>query len=199
VFVVAVLLPGTRPSAAQVPDSSLLSVQRVYGSGEFRSESFGPARWLQQGAAYTTLERSPDNTKGQDLVRYDVATGARTTLVPAARLIPAGDTVPLVVEGYSWSTDEKQLLVFTNSKPVWRQNTRGDYWVLNLATGRLRKLGGARARASTLMFAKFSPDGRRVGYVRENNLYVENLATGAIVQLTRDGSRTMINGTFDWV
>jgi dipeptidyl-peptidase-4 len=49
------------------------------------------------------------------------------------------------------------------------------------------------------MFAKFAPDGRRVGYVRENNLYVEDLASGRIVQLTRDGSRTIINGTFDWV
>jgi dipeptidyl-peptidase-4 len=49
------------------------------------------------------------------------------------------------------------------------------------------------------MFAKFSPDGSRVGYVRENNLYVEDLASGRITQLTRDGSRTVINGTFDWV
>ena len=49
------------------------------------------------------------------------------------------------------------------------------------------------------MFAKFSPDGRRVGFVRENNLYVEDLASGAVTPLTTDGSRTMINGTFDWV
>ncbi|MEK7667111.1 MAG: S9 family peptidase, partial [Gemmatimonadota bacterium] len=62
-----------------------------------------------------------------------------------------------------------------------------------------RKLGGPAARPSTLMFAKFSPDGRRVGYVREFNLYVEDLSTGRVVQLTRDGSRTTINGTFDWV
>ena len=49
------------------------------------------------------------------------------------------------------------------------------------------------------MFAKFSPDGGRVAYVRENNLYVEDLASGAITALTTDGSRTLINGTFDWV
>ena len=55
------------------------------------------------------------------------------------------------------------------------------------------------AKPSTLMFAKFSPDGGRVAYVRENNLYVEDLASGAITPLTTDGSRTMINGTFDWV
>jgi dipeptidyl-peptidase-4 len=186
-------------AVAQVPDSSLLSVQRIYGSPEFRPERFGPARWLARGAAYTTLEPSRENPKSQDLVRYDVASGDRTILVPAARLIPSGDSVPLQVEDYSWSDDERQLLLFTNSEPVWRRNTRGDYWVLTLGTGTLRKLGGSRARPSTLMFAKFSPDGRRVGYVRENNLYVEEPATGRIVKLTRDGSRTIINGTFDWV
>ncbi len=187
------------PLAAQVPDSSLLSVRRIYGSGDFSPETFGPPRWLAGGAAYTTLERSRETKGARDLVRYDVESGARTLLVPASRLIPPGDTVPLAVESYRWSDDEHQLLVFTNSRPVWRQNTRGDFWVLDLATWRLRKLGGPRAKESTLMFAKFSPDGRRVGYVREHNLYVEDIATGRITQLTRDGSRTIINGTFDWV
>lgn len=190
----------TAPAAfAQVPDSSLLSLRRIYGSPEFRPDSLGSVRWLAQGAAYTTLERSRETPGGRDLVRYDVATGDRTVLVAAVRFKPAGDSVPLVVEGYSWSRDETQLLVFTNSKPVWRRNTRGDYWVLDLRTWSLRRLGGGSAKPSTLMFAKFAPDGRRVGYVREHDLYVESLATGRIVRLTRDGSRTMINGTFDWV
>ncbi len=195
----AVTLLASAPASAQVPDSSLLSVARIYGSAEFRSESFGPARWLAKGAAYTTLEPSAGHKGSQDLVRYDAQSGARTILVAAKRLIPARDTTPLTVEDYRWSDDERQLLIFTNSKPVWRQNTRGDYWVLDLRTWRLRKLGGFRAKPSTLMFAKFSPDGRRVGYVREHNLFVENLATGRITQLTRDGTRTIINGTFDWV
>lgn len=184
---------------AQVADSSYLSVQRIYSGADFRPESFGPSRWLAQGSAYTTLERSRDRSTGQDLVRYDVQSGERTVLVPAERLIPAGDTLPLTVDGYSWSADQRQLLIFTNTERVWRLNTRGDYYSLNLATGKLKKLGGRRAKPSTLMFAKYSPDGRKVGYVRENNLYVEDIATGLIAQLTRDGSRTMINGTFDWV
>jgi dipeptidyl-peptidase 4 len=191
--------PRLRPALAQVPDSSLLSVERIYGSAEFRPEAFGPVRWLAHGLAYTTLEPSADLPRGQDLVRYDVESGQRTVLVSAARLVPVRDSVPLQVESYSWSADEKQLLIFTNSERVWRRNTRGDFWVLDLRSNRLRKLGGIRAKPSSLMFAKFSPDGRRVGYVRENNLYVEDLATGRIVPLTRDGSRTLINGTFDWV
>ena len=123
----------------------------------------------------------------------------REVLVPAARLIPEGAARPLEIEEYAWSPDQSRLLVFTNSRPVWRLNTRGDYWLLDRASGRLRQLGGADAKPSTLMFAKFSPDGTRIGYVRENNLYVEDVATGAITALTTDGSRTLINGTFDWV
>jgi dipeptidyl-peptidase 4 len=185
-------------AVAQQADSSLLTIGRVFGSGEFATQPFGPSRWLSEGSAYTTLE--PDSGgDGQDLVRYDVEKGTRSVLVASRALVPPGDSVPLEVEDYSWSPDGNLLLVFTNTQPVWRLNTRGDYWVLDRQSGKLRRLGGAQAKPSTLMFAKFSPDGRRVGYVRENNLYVEDVATGTITPLTTDGSRTMINGTFDWV
>jgi dipeptidyl-peptidase-4 len=164
-FTTATALP------AQQADSSLLSVHRIYGTREFRSQSFGPAKWLGDGSSYTTLEGS-EAESGQNLVRYDSERGAREVLVAARQFIPQGDSVPLGVEDYSWSPDLKLLLIFTNTKPVWRLNTRGDYWLLDRTSGRLRKLGGREAKPSTLMFAKFSPDGRRVGYVRENNLYV---------------------------
>lgn len=195
----AVLLPlAVWALPAQQADSSLLTLARVYGSGEFAIQPFGPARWLGDGSAYTTLEPG-DGGQGQDIVRYDVESGRREVLVTGRELIPQGAEDQLEIEDYSWSTDLGKLLVFTNTKPVWRLNTRGDYWVLDRATGKLRQLGGRDAKPSTLMFAKFSPDGGRVGYVRENNLYVEDLASGTITPLTTDGSRTMINGTFDWV
>jgi dipeptidyl-peptidase-4 len=126
------------------------------------------------------------------------SSGRREVLVPVARLVPPGSTAPLEIADYSWSPDGQQLLVFTDTRRVWRTNSRGDYWVLDLGTSALRKLGKG-APPSTLMFAKFSPDGRRVGYVRENNLYIEDLADGSVTQLTRDGSKTLVNGTFDWV
>jgi dipeptidyl-peptidase 4 len=200
--VLAILLSGTltytyTPARAQQADSSLLTVQRIYGSSEFKSQTFGPARWLGDGSSYTTLEEVQGG--GQNLVRYETERGGREVLVSAQQFIPEEDSVPIRVEEYAWSPDTARLLIFTNSKPVWRLNTRGDYWVLELSSGKLRQLGGKDAKPSTLMFAKFSPDGRRVGYVRENNLYVEDLATGAITALTTDGSRTLINGTFDWV
>ena len=181
-------------------DSSLLTVDRIFGSSEFRSGSFGPLAWLSDGLGYTTLERAAGGRAGRDIIRYDAETGARVILVPAARLIPAGDSTPLDVEEYTWSADGRRLLIFTNSQQVWRTNTRGDYWVLDLAGWSLKKLGGD-GPASTLMFAKWSPDGGRVGWVRYGayNIYIEDIASGKLTQLTRDGSRTTINGTFDWV
>lgn len=193
------------PSPAEAPDPSLLTLERIFAAREFRPEVFGPARWLRGGAAYTTVEPSagalpaaPDGKGPRDLVLYDTATGRREVLVPSSRLVPPGASSPLQIDDYSWSPDGQKLLVFTESRKVWRTNSRGDYWVLDLATWALRKLG-SEAAPSTLMFAKFSPDGRRVGYVRENDVYVENILDGRVTRLTRDGSRTLINGTFDWV
>ena len=203
VYLLAVVSAGLGSTlAAQRPaaDTSLLTVDRIFAGPEFRGGSLPSLAWLSDGTGYTTLERAASGKAGQDLVRYDVETGLKTILVPAARLVPPGDTTPLNVEAYSWSADGRRLLIFSNSQQVWRTNTRGDYWVLDLAGWTLKKLGGT-GPASTLMFAKFSPDGGRVGWVRygEYNLYVEDVAGGKITQLTHDGSRTTINGTFDWV
>jgi dipeptidyl-peptidase 4 len=191
--------------AAEIPqkeqDPSLLTLDRIFSPDEFRAQKFGPARWLQHQSGYTTLEPSTAKSGGKDIVRYTPQTGKREIMVPASWLIPKGKTSPLEIEDYQWSPDAKQLLIFTESKQVWRQNTRGDYWALNLRTRELWKLGGeaAEAEPSTLMFAKFSPDSSRVGYVRKNNLFAQDLATRQIIQLTSDGSTTIINGTFDWV
>src|SRR3989475_7362655 len=200
-FIALAALLGSEAAAQRASsDSSFLTVDRIFGSPEFRGGSFGPLAWLSDGVGYTTLERQAGGKPGQDIVRYDAETGLKTILVPASRLTPPGDSTPLEIEEYTWSADGRRLLIFTNSQQVWRTNTRGDYWVLDLAGWTLKKLGG-NGPASTLMFAKFSPDGGRVGWVRygEYNLYVEDVATGKVTQLTSDGSRTTINGTFDWV
>jgi dipeptidyl-peptidase-4 len=182
-------------ASVQAQDVSRLTLDQLFTDFAFSDQDFGPARWLD-GQTYTTLEPSPSG--GTDLVRYDAPTGTHSVLVPARDLVPAGRSEPLRIANYHWSNDHQQLLIFTNTRRVWRINTRGDYWVLDLRTKALQKLGGTAPEA-TLMFAKFSPDGTRVGYVRENNLYVESLADGRITQLTHDGTRTIINGTFDWV
>lgn len=197
IVTIALALPS-RAFAEQTEDRALLTVERIFDSNEFKPESSRTGRWLAEGSAYTTFEDPEDSEKGKDIVRHDPRTGDREIIVPARRLIPPGKSKPLSIKGHTWSKNQKKLLIFTNSKRVWRTNTRGDYWVLHLDTWKLQKLGGD-AKPSTLMFAKFSPDGRRVAYVRENNLYVQDLKTSSITQLTDDGSETIINGTSDWV
>ena len=144
---------------------------------------------------YTTVERA---NGGSEIIRYDAATGTRGVLISSAQLTPAGGQKPLNIADYVWSDDDARLLIFTNTQKVWRQNTRGDYWVLNVKSGGLKQVGTSHP-PSSLMFAKFSPDATRVGYVRGNNLYVERLEDGKVTQLTTDGSETIINGTSDWV
>ena len=177
-------------------DSSKLSLDRIF-SGEFDSETFGPARWLKDGKRYTTLEKASDK-KGRDIVAYDPAKGKRKILVSANELIPEGKKEPLKIKNYSWSDDGRWLAVFTNTKRVWRQFNRGDYWLFNLKTRELKKIG-RDASPSTLLFAKFSPDSKKIAYVRERNLYVESLDGKQYIKLTKDGSSNIINGTFDWV
>ena len=185
-------------AVAQPPaTSSRLTVERIFGSREFAARGAGQLRWLDD-STYVALQANPQQNDAAELVRFNARTGAREVLVPSTSLTPNGASAPLDVEDYFWSPDHKRLLIFTASERVWRENTRGDYWVLDLASHQLRKLGGD-APKSTLMFAKFAPDGGRVAYVRQNDLYVEDVVGGAITRLTRDGSRTIINGTFDWV
>jgi dipeptidyl-peptidase-4 len=189
------LAPTAKPAAAQDGDS--LTLDRIYASPEFFARGAGQIHWLEDGG-YTVLAQSDSVEGGTDIVRVDPRTGNRTVLVDARQLIPRGAEAPLAIEGYRWSADGGKLLVFTNGQRVWRYNTRGDYWVLDRASGRLHQVGADRP-VSSLMYAKFSPDGTRVGFVSENDLYVQDLGSGAVTRLTRDGSRTILNGRFDWV
>ena len=180
-------------------DPAMLNLDRIFADHEFKERSLGEYRWSKRTASYFTLEVPQREGQGQDLVRNDAATGKKEILVPAAGFQPKGEAEPLKVEAFELSTDESKLLIYTHSQRVWRRNTRGDYWVLEMGKpGSLRKLGGD-AEPSTLMFAKFSPDGTRVAYVRANNIYVQELTGMKITAVTADGSPTLINGTSDWV
>lgn len=195
VVALTVTAEGQQHSRIEALEAQL---RRIFNEQAYNVPRFGPARWLPDGSGYTTVEPAPQGGVGSDIVRYDAASGERRVLVAGARLVPSGTTTPLSIADYVWSGDGRHLLVFTNTRRVWRDHTRGDYWVLDLTTGRLHELGGGAAEA-TLMFAKFAPDGTRVAYVRENNLYVERIADGHITQVTDDGSHTTVNGTSDWV
>ena len=197
-FVIAALFVYCAQISAQESDPSKLSLQRLFGNYEFFGDRFGPAVWFDDGLGYITLERSAETTGGQDMVYYDAETGDSEIMVPASRMIPEGESAPLRIASYKWSPEKDKLMIFTNTRRVWRRNTRGDYWVLDLNTMELKQLGKGLPESS-LMFAKFSPDAQKAAYVSKHNLYVENLENNVITQLTFDGSKTIINGTFDWV
>ncbi len=197
-LVVVSLFVAATVSARQRAEQTgpgLLTLDTIFS---YYPKSLGAVQWQEDGAGYIKLEPAASGAGATDLVRYDATSGTRSVVVPATKLVPAGASAPLEIDEFWLSPDARTLLVFTNSKKVWRSNSRGDYWLLDVASGTLKKLGGD-AKPSTLMFAKLSPDGTRVAYVRENNLYVESLSDGRAKRLTDDGTRLLVNGTFDWV
>jgi dipeptidyl-peptidase-4 len=198
----------TSSASAAKEQNTALSLERIYKDHEFSSDYIGRIRWLADGSGYTAVEKSAttkmsDKDKevsiGKDIVVYDPETLKRTVLITAEQLTPSSAEEPLKIHNYIWSDDRQKLLIYTNSKKVWRSNSRGDYWVLDLTTNTLKQLGGETVKESTLMFAKFSPDGSKVAYVVADNIYVEALIDNNVKQLTFDAGDGKINGLFDWV
>lgn len=174
-----------------------LSLEDIVAGKVLTTKSVGAMNWLKDGERYSRLETNAE-TGGTDVVAYRAKDNARKVIIPSSMLVDKTTGKPIAVRSISWSADNKKVLIYNNTRRVWRYDTRGDYWVLNLETGALRQLGKERPEA-TLMFAKFSPDGTRVAYVSENNIYVEDVESGQVTQLTNDGSTRIVNGTFDWV
>src|SRR5271170_3971253 len=143
-----------------------------------------PIKWTNDGNGYY-------RTNAGNIVLNSLPDGKETVIVPSEKLIPQGSSSSLNIQGISFSGDNQKILIYTNSKKVWRYNTRGDYWVYNLSNNSLTQLGKTLPKSS-LMFAKFSPDGTKAAYVSDHNLYVEDLSTNQIKQLTPDGNRKLI-------
>lgn len=171
--------------AAVLLGTSLLTGSAA--SAQFRSRAL---RWSADGNAVVNIANGA-------IIRTDVRSGQETPLITTAQLTPDGAKAPITVADFAFSRDSSKVLIFTNTARVWRYNTRGDYYLLNRQTGQLRQVG-AKQPAQSLLYAKLSPDGKRVAYVSKNNLYSEEVATGKVTQLTTDGTRKRINGTFDW-
>ncbi|MEP0202990.1 MAG: DPP IV N-terminal domain-containing protein [Halioglobus sp.] len=192
--------------------SVLLTNEALFKDWAYNAERPGAVRWSEEGATYTALETAAgyegaelekdqygDDIKiYQEVVQYDPATGARETLISLQQLTPEGRDTALVVDDYRWSDNGVLLLIYTNAEYVWREKSRGDYWVLNRDDGDLWQLGGDHAGDGQMMFGKFSPDASQFAYVWKNNIYLQDLSTRSITALTIDASETVINGLFDW-
>ena len=169
--------------------SVFLFILFVFFSFQIFSQQ-GGFKWSSDGNSYYRIENN-------NVMQYTLPENIAKVLMSKEQLTPKNSTLPLDVSYFIFSNDEQKVLIFTNTKRVWRLNTKGDYWVLDIAKGSLTQLGTSLPESS-LMFAKFSPDGKAVAYVSNNNIYVEDLNTSDIKALTSDGSTTLINGTFDW-
>ncbi|HUL02318.1 MAG TPA: S9 family peptidase [Gemmatimonadales bacterium] len=186
---VLLIHPEPRRLSAQGPD---LSVHRIFGTRDFANR-LEDIEWLHDGSAYTLLASAGSET---NLYRVDPVSGDSTLVVRGRDLVAPGTFEPLDVDEYEFSRDGSKILIYTNSVRVWRQNTKGTYYVWDLAAKRLIPVS---QQPGYQMFAKFSPDARLVGFVRDNNIFVTDLATGAETALTTDGGENIINGTSDWV
>ena len=146
--------------------------------------------WTNDGDSYFKLDKN-------QLVTYTLPNNDVKTVISKEQLTPAGKSEPIDVAHFSFSLDQEKVLLFTNTQKVWRLRTKGDYWVFNFKTNTLTQIGKTLP-PSSLMFAKFSPDGNTIAYVSGNNLYSEDYTSGNIQALTTDGTVSLINGTFDW-
>ena len=187
-LVFAFALPGM---AQHIPTLE----EAAYG-GLIRTQGGSYVNWLPDGNHYSKTERRDDGM--YEVASYSAANDERSVLITAEQLINPATGKQLRVRSFQFDAAGRQILIYTNTRRVWRYDTRGDYWVLNLSTGRLQQLGKGLPEA-TLMFAKFSPQGDRVAYVCQNNIYVENLSDGRRIAVTTDGTDEIVNGTFDWV
>lgn len=177
--------------------SGKLYLEDVVGGRLIQTRGAGAINWMKDGERYSRLE--PNKEKGgMDVVAYTAKDNKREVIIPSSMFIDKATGKHVPISSISWSNDNSKVLVFTNTRRVWRYHTRGDYWVLDLNDGTFRQLGKGLPE-STLMFAKFSPDADKVAYVSKNNIYVEYLPTGKINRITNDGSDVIVNGTFDWV
>ncbi|MEY4629199.1 MAG: hypothetical protein RLZZ595_1525, partial [Bacteroidota bacterium] len=147
-------------------------------------------QWSDDGLALFRLKKGT-------LVEESIETGKDRKVVIGDKELNREDILNSM-DDYTWDPASAQLLVFNNTARVWRYNTKGDYWVYNQAAKKWFQLGKGLA-AQSLMFAKISPDGKQVAYVSQYNIYVEEIATGKRSALTKNGTRRLINGTFDWV
>ncbi len=151
----------------------------------FAQRSVRGVNWMNEGKFYTSLESNK-------IIQYDITTGQAV-----ATLFDGNESNPkIAVDGYSFSSDEKKILILTDRASIYRRSFTAEYYVFDRTTKTLNKLSPNGKQS----YATFSPDGTQVAFVRSNNLYVVNLADRSETSVTRDGKfNEIINGTTDWV
>jgi dipeptidyl-peptidase-4 len=170
------------------------TIDDIYASVKFSPKTIRGFQWIKGGKGYSCLET--DSVIGKtDLWGYDVATGGKTLFVDGSALTLNEGENPFKIENYIWSPDEQRIL-FTGIVPARALKTGGDFFLFDLKLKQFKRLTDS---GKEQLNVKFSPDGKTIGFVRANNLYLLDLATGQETQLTFDGAEHVLNGHFDWV
>ena len=192
------LVVGVVPAAAQQDaDAVELSLETLFNSATFSGRGFQGGQWAEAGPVVRYIERDRD-AGATHLMEYNLETDTRTRLIDGSSLKKPDGEGLLQIEGYAYSDDRSKVLLYTDSERVWRLNTKGFYYLYDLADGTLTPI--ADRADGFQMFAKLNPAGDKVAFVRDRDLWLVDLATMEEMRLTDTGSEGgVINGTFDWV
>lgn len=179
---------------ATAQDKKNISLEDIWKYGTFRTEMVYGLRSMNDGEHYTSLER---DRGGSSIVKYAYKDGSMVDkLVQSINLLPQGSSEPLKIDDYSFSADEKKLIIATESEAIYRHSTREKNFVYDLESKELTELD----KEEKQRYASFSPKGNAIAFVRENNLFYKNLVSDEIIQITADGQyNQIINGATDWV
>lgn len=167
-----------------------ITLSEIWKQYKFMSKGVYGINSLKNGNEYTMIRNG-------NLVVFDYRTGdSITTLIKSEDLIPEGKEKPLQLRSFSMSEDESKFLIPTETESIYRHSTKSNYYLFDSNTKKLTALSENGKQS----LADFSPDGSKVAFVRDNNLFVVDLNTNEEKQLTTDGKQnSIINGTCDWV
>ena len=167
-----------------------IQLEDIYSRGKFYPQMVDGYKPMNNGEYYSVLDQG-------NLDQYSYKTGKLVkTLIDAAELIPEGKNKPIRYRSYTFSHDESKVLLVSNSKQIYRHSFEAEYWVYDLKNKKLSPLSeNGKQRLAT-----FSPDGSKVAFMRDNNLFIKDLNNGEETQFTTDGEvNKIINGAPDWV
>lgn len=173
-----------------------LTNRDIWASPQFSAEYVGGLSSMNDGQHYTALD---EDENGALIAQYSYRTGNRVAiLATGADLIPMGMNTPIEMEGYNFSGDEQKLMIETSQEPIYRYSYHAYNYVLDRTGKKLVPLSDMSKAKQRL--ATFSPDGSKAAFVRDNDLYVVELASMQEKRITSDGVwNNVLNGATDWV
>jgi dipeptidyl-peptidase-4 len=164
-----------------------ITLEDLWKNHVFYPAYIGGFKSMNDGEYYSTLEQTDE---GQEIIKYQFKNGKKVRV-----LFNSADFEISKISGYSFSNNEKQILLKTETEKIYRHSSKSIYYIYNVFTDKLKKFNDNK-----IMYATFSPIGDKIAYVFENNLYIKNIKTGKITQVTNDGRKNhIINGASDWV